>query len=41
VIPVFTPSVWKLIIPIRVHFFLWLLSKNKLLTWDHLEKRRS
>jgi predicted GNAT superfamily acetyltransferase len=27
-------------IPPRVHFFLWLLSKNKLLTRDNLEKRR-
>jgi hypothetical protein len=34
------PSVWRLIIPPRVHFFLWLLSKNKLLARDNLEKRR-
>jgi hypothetical protein len=39
VIPVFIPSVWKLTVPPRVHFFLWLLSKNKLLTRDNLEKR--
>jgi hypothetical protein len=26
--------------PPRVHFFLWLLSKNKLLTRDNLGKRR-
>jgi hypothetical protein len=26
--------------PLRVHFFLWLVSKNKLLTRDNLEKRR-
>ena len=32
VIPVFEPSVWKLNIPPRVQFFLWLLSKNRLLT---------
>jgi hypothetical protein len=32
--------VWKLTIPPRVHFFFWLLSKNKLLTRDNLGKRR-
>jgi hypothetical protein len=31
IIPVFVSSVWKLVIPPRVQFFLWLLSKNKLL----------
>jgi hypothetical protein len=34
----YVPSVWKLIVPPRVQFFLWLLSKNKLLTRDNLEK---
>jgi hypothetical protein len=28
-------------VPPRVHFFLWLHSKNKLLTQDNLEKRRA
>jgi hypothetical protein len=28
VTPVYVPAVWKLRIPPRVHFFLWLLSKN-------------
>jgi hypothetical protein len=37
--PVFVPAVWKLLIPPRVQFFLWLLSKNKLLTCDDVEKR--
>jgi hypothetical protein len=32
VTPVYLPAVWKLMIPPRVHFFLWLLSKNKILT---------
>jgi hypothetical protein len=36
---VFVPAVWSLKVPPRVHFFLWLLSKNKLLTRDNLEKR--
>lgn len=39
--PDFIPAVWKLHIPPRVHFFLWLLSKNKLLTRDDVEKRKS
>jgi hypothetical protein len=40
VIPVYIPAVWKLRVPPRIHFFLWLLSNNKLLTRDNLEKRR-
>lgn len=38
--PVYVSSIWKLNIPPRVQFFLWLLSKNKLLTRDNLAKRR-
>ena len=38
--PIFVSSVWKLNIPPRVQFFLWLLSQNKLLTRDNLAKRR-
>jgi hypothetical protein len=41
VIPVFIPAIWKLIIPPRVQFFLWLLSKNKVLTRDNLGERRN
>jgi hypothetical protein len=37
---VYVPAVWSLLIPPRVHFFLRLLSKNKLLTRDNLEKRK-
>jgi hypothetical protein len=40
VLPVYIPAVWKLTIPLNVHFFFWLLSKNKLLTRDNLGKRR-
>jgi hypothetical protein len=36
---VYLPVVWKLIVPLRIHFFLWLLSNNKLLTRDNLRKR--
>ena len=39
--PVFVSSIWKLPIPPRVQFFLWLLSKNKLLTRDNVAKRRT
>jgi hypothetical protein len=41
VIPVYVPAIWKIMVPPRVHFFLWLLSKNKLLTRDNLDKRRN
>jgi len=38
--PVFVSAVWDIKVPPRVHFFLWLLSKNKVLTRDNLSKRR-
>lgn len=34
------PSIWEIKIPPRLHYFLWLLSKNKLFTRDNLGKRR-
>jgi len=37
---VYVQAVWKLKIPPRVQIFLWLLSKNKLLTRNNLGKRR-
>jgi hypothetical protein len=37
---VYVPTVWSLTVPPRVHFFFWLLSKDKLLTRNNLEKRR-
>jgi hypothetical protein len=40
VVPVFIQAVWKLNIPPRVQFFLWLLSNNRLLTRDNLAKRK-
>jgi hypothetical protein len=39
VMPVFVPNIWELKISPRVHIFLWLLSKSKLLTRDNLAKR--
>jgi hypothetical protein len=40
VFPMYVPSVWKLCTQPRVHFFLWLLSNNMLLTRDNLSKKR-
>jgi hypothetical protein len=37
---IFTPVVWKISVPSRLHVFLWLLSNNKVLTHDSLAKRR-
>lgn len=39
VMPVYLHSVWKIKVPPRVHIFLWLLSKNKILTRDNLQKK--
>jgi hypothetical protein len=38
--PVLVSSIWDIKIPPRVQYFLWLLSKNRLLTRDNLGKRR-
>jgi hypothetical protein len=38
--PVHVSAVWGLKVPSRVQFFLWLLSKNKVLTRDNLSIRR-
>jgi hypothetical protein len=37
---VFTPVMWKIPVPPRLHIFLWLLANNKVLTRDNLAKRR-
>jgi hypothetical protein len=37
---IFTPVVWRLSVPPRLHIFLWLLANNKTLTMDNLAKRR-
>jgi hypothetical protein len=37
---VYTPVVWKLSVPPRLHIFLWLMANNKTLTRDNLAKRR-
>jgi hypothetical protein len=38
VTPVYILAIWSLVIPPRVHIFLWLLSNNKLMTRDNLQK---
>jgi hypothetical protein len=38
---VFTPVVWKIKVPPRIHVFLWLVANNKVLTRDNLAKRKS
>jgi len=38
--PVLVSSIWDIKVPPRVQYFLWLLSKNRLLTRDNLSKRR-
>jgi len=37
---VIVPALWSLKVPPRIHFFLWLVCKNKVLTRDNLGKRR-
>jgi hypothetical protein len=41
VVPVHVHSIWKLKLPPKIHFFLWLLVHNKNLTRDNLVKRQS
>jgi hypothetical protein len=38
--PEYTPVMWNISVPSRVHIFLWLLSNNKTFTRDNLEKRK-
>jgi hypothetical protein len=38
---IFTPVMWKIPVPFRLHVFLWLLANNKALTRDNLAKRKS
>jgi hypothetical protein len=39
--PVDIQCVWKIKVPPKIHFFLWLLFHNKLLTRDNLVKRQN
>jgi hypothetical protein len=37
---VYTPVMWRISVPPRLHIFLWLLANNKVLTRDNLAKRK-
>lgn len=39
VLPVHEPAVWKLFIPPKVQIFLWLVTKNKILTRENIGKK--
>jgi hypothetical protein len=41
ILPVSVHSVWKIKVPPKIHFFLWLIAHNKLLTRDNLVKRQN
>lgn len=34
------PAVWEIVVPPRIHVFLWLLSQNKILIRGNLNKRQ-
>jgi hypothetical protein len=38
---VYTPVMWKISVPSRIHIFLWLVANNKVLTRDNLAKRKT
>ena len=38
--PVNISAVWEIKVPPKIHFFLWLVAHNKLLTRDNLAKRQ-
>jgi hypothetical protein len=38
---IYTPVVWKLFVPSRLHIFLWLLANKNVLTRDNLSKRKN
>jgi hypothetical protein len=37
---IYTLVIWKVLVPPRIHIFMWLLANNKVLTRDNLAKRR-
>jgi hypothetical protein len=37
---IYTPVVWKILIPPKPHIFLWLMANNKVLTRDNLAKSK-
>jgi len=39
-LPVYVHALWKVKTPPKIHFFLWLIAHNKILTRDNLVKRQ-
>jgi hypothetical protein len=39
VTPVHLPAIWNIVVPPKIHLFLWLLPHNKLATVDNLNKK--
>jgi hypothetical protein len=37
---VYVPAVWNIIVPPKIHLFLWLLSHNELASVDNLNKKK-
>jgi hypothetical protein len=37
---IYTPVVWKILVPPRLHIFLWLMANKKVLIRDNLAKRK-
>jgi hypothetical protein len=37
--PIFIPAVWKIVVPPRIHVFLWLIMHKKIMTRDNMKKR--
>jgi hypothetical protein len=36
---VYIPAIWNIVVPPKIHLFLWFLSHNKLATIDNLNKK--
>jgi hypothetical protein len=37
--PLYIPAIWYIVVPPKIHLFLWLLSHNKLATVDNLNRK--
>jgi hypothetical protein len=37
--PVYIPVIWSIVVPPKIHLFLWLVAYNKLATVDNLNKK--
>lgn len=39
IMPLYIPALWSLVVPPRIHIFIWLLSHNRIMTRDNLKKK--